>query len=520
MPRSKPRLRFLHPLLFGLVPILSLLAHNIDGAPLLHAVRPTAISLLFSLAVLLAFRGLVKDWEHAALLSSFLLMLFFSYGHVYLGLVVEGTQGFFRSLGIVGRHDVLLLAWAGVFALGAFAIYRIRTLRPVLTQLFLVMGAVALLFPILQIGSHEVQLARPWPGTPPLPLAGRSAGRPDIYLIILDGYARADILADIYGFDNRGFRDSLRDRGFYVAARSRSNYIQTGLSLASILNMSYLDFLSEDLGELSDNRTPLARLIRWSRLREFLEQSGYSIVGLASGYRVTELENADVYLAAPVGAPTTLERLTLETSATVVLRDLASALGQPPLLPGYEAHRERMLFSLETLKQVPQLPGPKFVLAHFLIPHPPFVFDANGNAPEQKYPFTMMDGSAFLGSTDEYIQGYRQQVAYTNRVILEVVDAILSESAGPPVIVIQGDHGPGSRLVWESAEETDLQERSSILNAYHLPGFPVEKLYPELTPVNSFRLILDQYFGTGLGLLPDRSYFSTWDQPYQFIPID
>lgn len=522
MRRRGFRLRFLHAFLFGLLPVVSLLAHNIDGAPVLHALRPGLVVLFFTIVLLALSLRLTRDWERAALLTSLFLLLFFSYGHVYFGLVTEGTLGLFQGMGLVGRHPALVLAWGSIFAVGAFAIHRARTLRPVMTQAFLVMGLVAVAFPLGQILLHEVQLSRPWDWPArDTPAAGSDTrDNPDIYLIVLDGYGRSDVLLDIYGYDNSEFIDGLRDRGFFIATEARSNYPQTGLSLASSLNMSYLDFLSEHPGSTSADRTPLARLIRWSLLREFLEGRGYAIVGLSTGYRVTELENADVYFRAPIDALTTLERLLLETSGAAIVQDLLVALGRPPLLPGYQAHRERVLYEFEALKSAASLPGPKFVMAHFLVPHPPYVFDKDGTEPTHRYPFTLMDGSAFLGTQAEYLRGYRGQITFVDHVVLDVLSSILNSSESPPVIVLMGDHGPGSRLVWDSAEQTDLHERTAILNAYLLPGVPHEVLHAAMTPVNSFRLVLDSYFGTRLGLLPDQSYFATWDRPYSFIPVE
>jgi hypothetical protein len=82
--------------------------------------------------------------------------------------------------------------------------------------------------------------------------------------------------------------------------------------------------------------------------------------------------------------------------------------------------------------------------------------------------------------------------------------------------VIQGDHGPGSRLDWEVPERSDLRERMGILNAYYAP-LAERALYPSITPVNSFRVVLNQYFGFDLPLLPDRSYLSSWRAPYRFV---
>jgi hypothetical protein len=131
-----------------------------------------------------------------------------------------------------------------------------------------------------------------------------------------------------------------------------------------------------------------------------------------------------------------------------------------------------------------------------------------------------MDGDAFLGTQEEYLQGYRDQVIYVNQLMEELIRTILRDSARPPVIVIHGDHGPGSRLNWQSAEDTDLRERTAILSAYYLPEAPQGTIYESMTPINSFRLILDLYFDADLGLLPDQSLYSTWQRPYAFISID
>jgi hypothetical protein len=58
-----------------------------------------------------------------------------------------------------------------------------------------------------------------------------------------------------------------------------------------------------------------------------------------------------------------------------------------------------------------------------------------------------------------------------------------------------------------------------ILNAYYLPDFDHEQLYDEITPVNTFRVVFNQYFGTEYGLLRDQGYFSTMRRPYKFINV-
>ena len=117
------------------------------------------------------------------------------------------------------------------------------------------------------------------------------------------------------------------------------------------------------------------------------------------------------------------------------------------------------------------------------------------------------------------MDGYAAQVAYVNDAVIQLVDRLQRDSSTPPVIILQGDHGPGSQLDWDSPAATNMWERMSILNAYDIPGLPSESIDPGLSPVNTFRLVLNHLFGYSLERLPDRSYFSSWKDPYRFLPV-
>jgi hypothetical protein len=339
---------------------------------------------------------------------------------------------------------------------------------------------------------------------------------PDIYYIILDGYGRADVLQDLYAYDNRAFLTALEQRGFTVLGRSVSNYAQTSLSLASSLNMAYLS--PEALGEsvASDSQEQLASLIRNSQVRSRLKALGYVSVAFSTGYRRTEMESADVYLPAPIRTWTPFEALLLETSVLWPMVELAQHAGLVAY-PGYQADRDQIQFLLTHLESRPVSEQPRFVFAHVVAPHPPFVFLADGDSTNPASPFRLQDGNEFLGSLDEYESGYIQQLQYVNRRVLTVVDAILASTDGDVIIVLQGDHGPGSRLDWEDPAGSDLYERMSILNAIRLPMDGKSGEIPaSLSPVNTFRLIFNRQFGDEYELLVDRSYFSTWHRPYAY----
>jgi hypothetical protein len=514
----------IHPFLFALLPVISLLSYNLNDLPLVQVVRPTLIILSCTLLLWGFLWVWLRNWERAALWLSPFLIIFFSYGHIYSGLLHPASRSLFSRIGLLNRHDRLLLVWLAIFVLVVWIMERLKRRRREITQMLNWMALFALLMPFYQIARHEYVLNQPLAGEAQVPLqaaqasAVKPATSPDIYYIILDGYGRADILQEFMHYDNVALRSELSRLGFIVAEQSRSNYTQTSLSLASSLNMIYLDSLGQEIAGQED-RLPMARLIRWNNVLRFLQSQGYQTVAFASGYRATELDQADHFQRATFSGVSWLERLIIDTSMLVIWQGLALRFGIKWEYPGYQAHRQTIRYIYANLPEAARLPGPKFVFAHIISPHPPFVFDAEGRSLSPGYPFTLLDGSAFPDSPDEYERSYAAQIAYVDQRVLEMVHAILSNSASPAVIVIQGDHGPGSRFNWSLLEEPGLHERLGILNAYRLPGVDPTLIYSTITPVNTFRLVLNQYFGADLPLLPDRSFYSTWDQPYQFIEV-
>ena len=340
---------------------------------------------------------------------------------------------------------------------------------------------------------------------------------PDVYYLVLDGYARQDVLAELYEYDNSAFLSDLDTKGFYVAHRSNSNYMKTLHSLASTLNLEYLDErLGQHLQGYPDAKF-LRELLSANLLTRFLKEQGYSVVEVGSQLDFVKLRHADLYFD-KWRFPKTFGSAFFKMTPFPWIFHSAGW----PLL--HDSHRARIEYQFDTLGEIVHIPGPKFVLAHILVGHPPFVFGPNGEAATPGRMYSLFDGRAFLALPDasrkEYVDGYRAHLNFLNKRITATLDTILAASERPPVIIIQGDHGPGSRLDFTSVEGTDLKERFGILNACYFPEGADEHLYDSISPVNTFRLVLNRYFGTQLQLLEDRSYFTPDQDPYRFIPVE
>ena len=187
-----------------------------------------------------------------------------------------------------------------------------------------------------------------------------------------------------------------------------------------------------------------------------------------------------------------------------------------------------MLYILENLPEVTAMEEPTFVLAHVLVPHPPFVLDENGDSRNLREInarrfFSYADGLNLDVGLDleGYREGYRAQLRFLNKRLEQIVDQIISRSEQPPVIILQGDHGPSSLLddKLSNPDPENLRERMRIFNAYFFPNVDDGTLYNEITPVNTFRVLLNQYFDANFELAGDISYFSTWEEPYTFIDV-
>jgi hypothetical protein len=265
------------------------------------------------------------------------------------------------------------------------------------------------------------------------------------------------------------------------------------------------------LPPIAQGESPLkyfSRMIANNRILKILKQCNYQTVAIETGFSYTNRLQVDTYLTQAARLNEFTAMLFAGSPIDVLAQMLYSRDSVTTI--GYDSHRHWILFNFKSLAEIPSTPGPKFVFAHILAPHPPFVFAADGQPLEPDREYQIMDGSAFAGDWKEYQAGYSAQIEFVNAELVQTIEAILAKSATPPVIILQGDHGPGSLLDWENVEATCLWERTSILNAYYLPGDGKDLLYPEITPVNTFRLILKHYFKADLDLLPDRVHYASF----------
>ena len=485
-------------LVFGAYPVLALLATNVGQVKAGSGWRPLVLSVLLSALLFALLRWLLKDIYRAAFLATLWMALFFSYGHIYMMLVEKWEK--------INFTPYLLAAWLAlavlfyVWASRPRFTFRDTALALNVVSLGLVVTSLVQINSGIQKGSGHYAAAK----NAPVAQLTRPQNPPDVYYFILDSYGRADLLKQAYGYDNSEFLNALEERGFYVAECSLSNYVRTEISLGSSLNMMYLQDLDPAFTPDSIKRTRLWDALKHSAVRYNLENLGYTTIGFATGFAWNELEDADIFYtpdSISMGM-TEFETLFLRTTLARYANDLHWI--DPDQVMG-QNFRDRTMNVFNKVDDIARDPDPTFAYIHMISPHPPFVFGPNG---EPTYPPDFWNANREYPA-DLYAKGYQNQLTFLNKKMLEAVDAILANSETPPIIVIQGDHGP-----WLQPNA----KRMRILNAYYLPGHN-DKLYPDITPVNTFRLIFDAYFGGNYGMLPDIAYFSPVPKLYKFSEV-
>jgi hypothetical protein len=489
-------LPLLHPVLFAVFPVLSLFAQNqsevdlsVIWLPLIAAVLVALIA--YGLCVLLT-----RQAQIAGVLTTLFVVALF-----YFGLFADRTTTW--------RSGVQLALWLGVFAaLGGLVLLTKRPLG-LLTLILTVTGAVLVVPRTIDIASYQhshptlsASDPRLWPTSleAPHPAPGK---RPDIYVLIPDDYARADVLAKYFHYDDRAFAQALTRRGFTLSSQARSPYSDSESNIASALNMDYLSQFPKVLGKDSQDVRPVKRVEQDNRAARLLGEAGYHYIHLDTDEVTFAGRNPDI---SPLAPPDSFANLWLRKS---VLGPVGGRIGfnRAATDARFRASIDRVFGELST---TPQTPSPKLVVFHTLLPHDPYIYDARGGT------VTFPSGSEDDLGNKLGMGYYLEQLKHVQSRLLGAIDVIRARSQTPPVIVVQSDEGFEANP--DYLGERNMQDvRVKGLIALSLPltcraGARVPE--PPNT-VNTLRFVFNRCLGTHYPLLRSTSY-PEGDLPYQY----
>lgn len=522
----------LHTFLIGLFSILSIYAYNIYYLEPEQLLLPIAFVTATSCILLYTLNFIYKAPSKSALFLSVFWLLFFCYGAIHFFVL----EHFKHSA--IAHHRFLVTAVFLLLIIWAIILRSLRIGQNIIriTNFF---ALVLVLLPVFNIIIYHAREATiDYPQNVMAEHLGAEASPnttnlPDIVYLILDGYGREDQLLKNYGFDNSAFTDSLEHLEFQVASKSRSNYCRTAVSVASSLNLNYIQNMV-GYNEGQSYKT-IDKLSEESVLIHFLKSYNYNLFSFKAGFNVADLSKHATML--------TKDEATLDEFIYMVYDQTPfSIIANNPFLSkhyntfssfvsnvaGLKNKRiadlhNRTLYPLDSIPQYVGRPAPSFVFANVYVGHPPFLFNEEGKFTPPKSYEASRDGNTFMSKSENreglYTEGLIGQTTYLNSKVLRLVKQLQLSTVRPTVIILQGDHGPGKLYHQTDVTKTDLHDRFSILNAVYMPKSYVTSFPEDLTPVNTWRYILNAVFKTHLPVLPNRQFYSGVDTPCEFIEV-
>lgn len=500
---------------------LWLTAGNPDLFSLGDVVQPAIVLLLITLVIAVVLRILLGAWRKAFLGAALGMVLLQCYAVIRLTLFpdLDPTIARASAVSIVVIASFIGCAVIGRMGGGGRNLSVAANIAAVVMLAGPLMTAVANqdeMFVDDRATSSELQTL--------LDAAGRASDSelPTIHHVVLDGYSRADVLREMYGFDNQPFIDQLENLGFQVIDHPVTPYGQTLLTMNAVFSMKYLN---DDVAGLTGKPPKAVRqaMHGWfvdSPVRRALENARYSIVAIEGSYPPLSLRPATRVVAPPQDW----------TASTLLGRAVyaMTPLGGPiihGLFGGRADTRESVRFGLADHAAGKEA-QPALYYRHVLAPHPPFDLNKDGSVRETKatgFP----DGDHWSPTLPpderarQYRDGYLEKLQYVNARLVAMATALIDRTDGPVVIIFQGDHGGGMRLAHDNFDNTCVKERfSTFLGVYIDLGKPVDPMPDDFNLVNLYRWILSSAFGAPMPMLDDRSYFAPWNDPTGLVALD
>ena len=475
----------IHTFLFSLFPIMFFFQGNLHEIPFGDVIFPLFLSISITFLSWVILRKFIGS-QRSGLIISLIIMSFINLGNIRFFISDNPTESLQSS--VEGQILVSILLLVNVIGI----IYFLKKHRlDAKTSIANVVSMTMIGVLIFSITSFSITTAddNSFANLSDIPVQISDVeNKPNIYFIILDEYAGSIQLKNDFNFDNSNFSIELEKRDFFVGNESFSNYPNTSLSVPSIMNMIYLDFIPDKLGKDSKNIRVVEKMINENNVMKILQANDYKITTLDGVVgRIPNTYLADITLCSSIFDinPDIRKNFALVYVPIVGLQELVFS----------EVIRSKLECSFSALIDFNEDPkNPDFVVAHLRFPHSPYLYDSFGNS------ISIND----RGDKNAYLE----QLKFANKKTLEIIDSI-QERSSENIIIVISDHGYRPYINWENPTIDDYIRGFNILAAYYLPG---EEKHEKIAPVNIFRTIFNSYLETNYEILDDRQiwYSEEW----------
>jgi len=532
MNELKTKSKKIHPFLVAIFPTLIIYSQNIGRVEIEELILPVIIIVGPTIGLYYFLKSILKNENKSAIIVTLILIMLFSYGHIYYllnGVMIDEFD--------IGKNRYLIPAFVLLLGIGIFFTIKIKTVLDNATTILNVISVVLILVAIGNIGlvladtdsggnnKYEGNIMQELfyeridfsPYFEPHKFSLSEEKPPDVYYLIVDEYGREDALLEYNNFDNSEFTNFLTQKGFHIAKNSFANYPMSMHSITSTMNMRYIDFLSDEVGEKARNYKPLNEktygLLPNNQVIKNFKDMGYKIINFNTfSTHQHELPLADLGLC-DRGINLLNNKLFDTISRTTIFGYFVERLWEDEM-------RKSTMCSFEKFSSVEEnFEEPVFVWAHIGIPHSPYIFGPNGEPITPGTPLLLTANPEHRVSGWDEKQQYIQQVQFSNKMMKKIVNEILSKEK-PVIIIFQSDHGTAWDVNWSEPSKDDVWERLKNFNAIYFPDEEKRKmLKDDRTAVNTFRIVFNSYFGSNYEMLEDKMYWSWNAKPYYFEEV-
>ena len=454
----------LFPFLLAFLPAWDLILKNYDVLIFQDILISLSI-IAISIMVWIVITKIIKNGNKAALITGVGVVLFFYFGYLQDVLFYP-----------INKTSVLIIISIMVFIIST--IYFIKSKNNFAPSIKIANG-----FAIAMILFALIQFAIP----------GAIAEKPNVYHIILDEYTDNEILLNQFNYDNKEFLEFLNKNGFYMPNKSFSTFISTPNELNTILSM---DYPTSNWWE-----SHVYQKLKTNKVMSIFSDQNYSIIETNSALRWKDFSDIDRHLCYDTNF------INSEFLDQVLRKSIIQYFMEQHQT---DARRDIVRCVFNELNEIAlQNDGSTYVFAHLLIPHPPFIFGPNG---ENITP----DHREISGLQSwENPQGYLNQLIYATSEISVIITNIV-ENDPNAIIILQGDTGTQTGIYNPDEEITTkkIYQAHSNLYAVRMPGV---NDFENAIPVNTYRIIFNNYFDMNYEYLDQRIYMINDDNTFEDI---
>ena len=482
-----------HHFLLALLPVMLIWVDNVNEIPIEDIVVPLFLSLTIVFIPWIVLTFFIGQKKSAVIVSIIIIMLMiFSYTRLILG------HHEIVDIQFIAKNLILIPIFSLTTIFIVFKILR-QGFSSNVTQIMNVMSIAVVSLIIFQVGlfySEDTYFdqAQELLDVPLFEIYNLDQ-TPNVYLLLLDAYSGNITLKNDFNFDNSEFYGQLEERGFFVQKDSFSNYPNTALSMPSIMNMNYLDFISQLPEKKFNDLRVVQKLDNQNKVMEVFKSAGYEIYSFHGNFGRSDLvtENFCKY-----DFNLNPELIYEIINHYVSISDIREKLFEQQVY-------DTILCALNTTRDFENsTEKPFYMHMHVILPHQPFLFDSEGNKIKDVYKLDRFDS--------ELKDSYLQQLIFANKKTLEIIDSIQQRNSND-VIILMSDHGGRFDVNWAEPSEIDYFRGLENLNALYFPGKESE-IPNSIATVNTFRVFFNTYFDTNYEILDEKMFWYEPETPF------